>query len=475
MMPFKYKTIYCELIIQKVHFINLIGMCKKYFKQLRCFCIIYKFKSIISSKIHFTFFLSTIFIITKNYGQTTLDYYINAAKQNSPLINENKNLNKVNQFEIEKLIALYSKPQLGITANYLFAPIVATSNGKNTLQLNSQGADKYFGYDLGATNGGQYQALLNVSQPLNNGQRITTLSEQYNIATQVNENNIKLTAHDLEKIITDQYLLCLQDMKQFQYATETISLLDNQKILLKKLVESSIYKQSDLILLNIEYQNFLGQLASYKSNYRRDLFDLNILSAIDDTALVILSEPTISLSTEAQLSGFVEKYRLDSLNAINQQKIFELKYKPQLLAFANTGLNATYAGTLPSRFGLGGGLSLVYNLFDGNQKNTNKKKTAVLLQSLSAYKEKFETQNKIRKSKFLQEINSYSERIAIIQEQLKDYKTLLDTYRKEIITGEISITNYLITIKNMAIVQRDITLLLSQKLSLINTYNYWNW
>lgn len=408
-------------------------------------------------------------------AQNDFTYYITAAKQNSPLINDNKNQSQANQLEIERLKAFYTKPQIGITANYLFSPIISTDNNKTSFQPNTEGATNYYGYDLAYSNGGQYSAMVNVTQPLFNGQRYKTASEQLNVTSQINENNAKLSEHDIEKIVGDQYILCLQDNKQIAYAEEIVKLLTDQKDVLKKLVENSIYKQSDLTLLNIELQNFLAQLTTFKANYQRDLMDLNIICGINDTTLVQLEKSDLKLNNDIDNSNFLEKYRLDSLNLIAQQKAFELKYKPQLNLFGNTGLNAVYAPTIPSRFGVAVGLSFTYNFFDGNQKAINRNKTLVLEKSVSFYKDNFITQNSIRKSKILTELQSYTDRIAIAEQQLKDYDLLLNSYKNEILSGQLSIINYTMVLKNMATVQRDYTLLFSQQQSLINTYNYWNW
>ena len=100
-----------------------------------------------------------------------------------------------------------------------------------------------------------------------------------------------------------------------------ITILENQKSILNKLVTNSIYKQSDETLLNIEYQNYQGQLATLKANYQRDLFDLNILCGIDDNTVINLTENVIELTSEKKSSAFVEKFNLDSLNLATQQKL----------------------------------------------------------------------------------------------------------------------------------------------------------
>jgi len=329
-----------------------------------------------------------------NAQDTALDYYISNAIQNSPLIYENNNLSKVNQLEIQRLKASYTKPQIGLTANYLFAPIISTDNSKTTFEPNSSGANNYYGYDIGASNGGEYQALLNITQPLFGSEKYKVASELVNIETQMNENDNKLNQHDIEKIVTDQYILCLQDSKQINDAVIIVNLLADQQAILKKLVENSIYKQSDLVLLNIEYQNYFSQLTSFKSNYHTDLLELNSICGIDDTSLVQLQNIELILKNKVSNSLFLESYRLDSLHLAAQQNVFEFQYKPQLNLYANTGLWAFTIPDIPQRFGLSAGLSLSWPIFDGNQKKINQQKTILLEQNISFQKNYYENQKK---------------------------------------------------------------------------------
>ena len=408
-------------------------------------------------------------------AQNDLNHYIVVAKQNSPLINDNENQSKASLYDAERTKAQYTNPQIGIAANYLFAPIISKDNNKTTFVPNAENADRYYGYDLANSNGGTYQAMLNATQPLFNGERYKIAIEPLVVTSKIYQNNNKLNAHDIEKLVTDQYILCLQDMKQTQYAAAMAKLLDDQKYILTKLVENSLYKESDLMLLNIEHQNFLAQSIAFKANYRRDLMDLNILAGINDTALIQIENVEIIFNKSISNSLFLEKYNLDSLNLMAQQKTFELKYKPQFNLFANTGLNATYAPTIANRLGMSAGLSFTYNFFDGNQKEMNRNRTRVITQSVSFYKNNFVVQNTIRKSKITTELDSYAARISLAEGQLKEYDALLNSYKKEIVSGQLSIINYVTVLKNMAMAQRDYTLLFSQKQSLINTYNYWNW
>ncbi|MBI1288903.1 MAG: hypothetical protein GC178_15150 [Flavobacteriales bacterium] len=418
-----------------------------------------------------------VLIGVMTHAQNTLQYYVDAAQANSPVINDNLNQADASKYESERLRALYLRPQVGISASYMFAPIISKDNGKVSFQPNAEVADRYFGYDLAASNGGTYQALLNLTQPLFNRKTFETANEQLYAAAEINRNNAKLSAHDIEKAVTDQYILCTQDRMQLDYVRSMHSLLKEQREVLEKLVEHGIYLRSDLTQLQIETQNMAAQQAGFMANYRRDLLDLNIMCGINDTAIVDILPPDLEVTQQATESNsfFLEKYRLDSMNLMAQQHSFELKYRPQVSFFANTGLNAVYAPTMANRFGLSAGITFNYNFFDGGQKKLNRNKIGVNLSSIEGYKKNFIDQNTVRKTKILNEMRSYDQRMVILEQQLEDYRTLLDSYRMQLVSGQLSVINYITTVKNMAAVQRDHALLFTQRQLLINAYNYWNW
>jgi len=410
-------------------------------------------------------------------AQHSLQDYIYKAKENSPLLFDNKQQIQVNQLETERLKAVYTKPQISLSASYLFAPILSQDNGKTQFNANAYSADKYVGYDLAASNGGTYQGLINYNQPLFNASLLKAYSNQSLIQKQRNENAIKLTEHDIEKLITDQYLLCLLDKNQMLFADSMLKLIKEQISIVETLVNNSILKQSDLSLLNIEYQNNFGMYSTFKATYMRDLMDLNVLCGLEDTSYLLLDDINLELSQLSVnlTSNYLEKFKIDSLNILSTQLVFETKYKPQLNLYSNAGLNAVYAPTIANRFGMSAGLNFTWNLFDGNQKSIVQEKTDLQLQSIAFSKNYFTNQNSLRKTKILGELNSYDERKIIAESQLKEYDHLLLLYRKEIVQGQLSVLSYITTLKNMTTVKRDYFLLETNRQLLINAYNYWNW
>ncbi|MBK7653462.1 MAG: hypothetical protein IPJ20_25805 [Flammeovirgaceae bacterium] len=202
--------------------------------------------------------------------------------------------------------------------------------------------------------------------------------------------------------------------------------------------------------------------------------DLRVLCGISDTTYQVLGDIDLQLGEDVTVSKFTERYRLDSLNLAATQNVFEQKYKPLVGLYANTGLNAVYAPTILNRFGFSAGINFTMTLTDGKQRNITQQRTSVLMKSTQAYKNFFYNQNGVRKNRVLTELKAVTERLVILEDQLKEYQKLLEFYKLELSRGQISVINYVTTLKSVMTTQRDFVLLQSNKQSLINLYNYWN-
>ena len=126
----------------------------------------------------------------------------------------------------------------------------------------------------------------------------------------------------------------------------------------------------------------------------------------------------------------MKKYELDSLYLISLQQLSELKYQPQLNLFANDGLNAVYMPGL-NRLGFSFGLKFSQVLFDGNQRHYTMEKTAILTQDIAFKKQRFITENSIRKTKITDQINSIDKQLDMKINQKKEYDKLIGIYKTE--------------------------------------------
>jgi len=419
-------------------------------------------------------YLFLLFSISLSAQKNDLGYFLGTAKTNSPLINRSKNESIIAGLDLKQVRSILSKPEVNIESAVLFAPIISHDNNSNRFQLVSDGADKYTGYDLAVTEGGQYQAVVSVRQSLFTGSKYQAYSDLTDVFRRINENNITLTIHEIEQLVTYQYLLCLKSKMEVENNLLILKELNDQLVIIKKLVENGIYKQTDLMLLQIEYKNYEVERNTLNTNYINNFYDLNLLSGINDTAVTDIQEVDLQIKSDIfSGSRFMTSYMLDSLNILSSLSIEELKYKPEIGVFADAGLNAVY---LPSfnRLGFSTGITFKMNLFDGKQKEIMRNRAAVNLNSIGFEKSNFLTKNDIYKNKTLSNINSLDDRLKIIEGQSAQYKTLFDVYTRELSQGEISVIDYKYLLKDIVAKMRERLLLKMEKQILINSYNYWN-
>ena len=251
--------------------------------------------------------------------------------------------------------------------------------------------------------------------------------------------------------------------------------LEGQLLIMQKLVENAIYKQSDLMLMQIEYENYGLFYASSISEYKTNLYDLNLLCGINDTTTVDLQELDLKLNNNKPVSsGFLDSFRLDSLNINAEQKISNLKYKPQVNLFADAGLNAVY---LPSfdRLGFSTGITFSWNIFDGNQKKIQNQRTYINMQTIDFERQNFLTQQQVNKNNILSQLTSLGNRIMLTENQISKYDQLLTVYHAQLSQGEISVIDYKNIVKDFALKKQDKLLLDLEKQALIISFNYWNY
>lgn len=407
--------------------------------------------------------------------QRDLNFYLNQAKTNSPLINKTKNDNEIVKLDLQQVRSILAKPEVNIVSGIMFAPIVSHDNNSNRFEWVSNGAANYTGHDLALSDGGQYQALVSVNQPLLAGAKLKKYENKAAISGQINDNNIELTVHELEQVIAYQYILCLKSKMQISNSLLLLKDLDAHLKILEKLVENAIYKQTDLMLLQLEIQNYEAEYKTFQSEYEAGLYDLNLICGIRDTALIEPEETDLILETaDVSNSKFSTAYRLDSLNIIAEQALYELKYKPQLDLFANAGLNAVYLPAF-NRVGFSTGITLTWNIFDGRQRDIQREKSKVNLQTVEFEKKTILAQNEISKKKVLGQINSIDGRIMLNEAQTDQYSKLYEAYSRELSQGEASVMDFKNLLKDISAKKQENIMLKMEKQLLINTYNYLNY
>jgi len=407
--------------------------------------------------------------------QRDLNYFLDQARMNSPLIQKNKNDNKILQLDLQQTERILKSPVISLESGLLFAPIISHDTHPGTFNLATSNSTNYSGYDLGITNGGQYQAYISAIQPLLGKMNLKAYSVKSEIANQQNNNSISLNIHEIGQLVAYQYILCLKSKTQIGNGKTILIQLEDQLAIMHKLVENAVYKQSDLMLLEIEKQNIELTIKSSEDDYKSNLYDLNLLCGIKDSTQTDISDIELTLEPQSITdSKFLASYKLDSLSFLADQSINELKYKPQLNAYANAGYNASGIPTF-DRFGLSAGLTFSWNLYDGGQRKLERQKLNVNINTLQFEKNYFMTQQEINKSKIISQLKSLDERRLILVNQVAKYDQLYKVYADELAQGLVSVMDFKNLLKDITAKKQDYLLLKMEKQLLVNSYNYWNY
>ena len=406
-------------------------------------------------------------------GSKSLHYYIETAKENSPLIADYRNRTEIEQAELERLKAMYTHSRLELNGDYLFVPIVSKDGGRAAFKWNARSATDYYGYDLGESSG-SFHAGATWTHPLLGRSPYKVAQEQAKINTDMANNRIRMEEHQLERSVTEQYLLCLLDKAQIDFTDSVGTVIDRRIEIVRKLVANGLSKQSDLNLLMIEREANAELHTAACQDYHTHLMDLNLLCGIDevtDVALSDISQP-VRLRNDGESSLFTEQYRLDSLNTAVALRSFNLQYKPKLDLFVNGGLQVGDFSGWYRHFGLSAGVTLSWTIFDGRQKE----RQAVWQQNtIRTYKENSEYQRNMRIKQCLSELGRYDERERALERQLAEYESVLADYGKEMDAGQVSVLDYITVLRSKIQTEKDRLLLRTNKQLVIAAYNYWNW
>ncbi len=301
-------------------------------------------------------------------GERNLAFYMETARRHSPLLQDYRNRESVQRLERERLKSLYTRSRLELNGEYLFVPVISKDGGRTSFQWNAQDGTDYYGYDLGESSG-HLHAGFTWTQPLLGRGSYRAAEEQVRVQAAILSDDIRLEEHQLERAVAEQYLLCLLDKSQMDFADSIGKVLERQESLVRELARNGMAAQSDLHLLAIERAANCDLQIAARQSYRSHLSDLNLLCGIADTATVELAAVELRPGlAEGPSSLFLEQYRLDSLSVVADLNFFKAQYKPQLNLFVDGGLRVSEYARVCRHFGWSAGLTFSWTIFDGRQK-----------------------------------------------------------------------------------------------------------
>jgi outer membrane protein TolC len=333
-----------------------------------------------------------------------------------------------------------------------------------------------WGYDEAVSNTGNYLGVVSVSQSLLAKKILAPQYESVNISKQSIANASRISAHDLEKSITDQYLVAYSSLKTLSYNESVYQLLKDEEKLLASFVQQGIYRQTDYLSFGIAIRSEEIQIRESKMHYRNDLRILNLLCGINDTAYVVLKDPSLRPFMHAKNnSPFLAQLRIDSLKITTQRSIVRSNYRPRLNWFADAGFLGSNPALLYKNFGTSFGLNFSMPLYDGKQRDLQYQKLAINESTRTAYKQFFETQYDQHILQINMQLKENDGLTAAIREQITASESLIEMSRQLLNKGELPVTDFIITIKNYLDVESQLNQAQLTHMQLISEFNYWNW
>ena len=389
----------------------------------------------------------------------SLDSYIRQGLQNSPLLKDYANQLQLSSIDSATLNA-QRKPQVNGIGMLLVAP---TYNG--------------WGYDQAITNTGNYAGQANVSQSIFTKNIYAPQYEALTIEKQSITNTSKLSEHDLMKAITDQYITAYSSFNLISYTQSTYKLLKEEEMLLQKFVQSGVYKQTDYLSFEIAVQSQEIQIKQLQIQYKNDLRQLNLICGINDTSYHVLANPglQVTLPKVKSNSPFLIQFKIDSLKITNQKSLIDVKYLPRLNWFADAGLLGSNPSLLYKNFGTSFGINFSMPIYDGKQKKLQYQKLSINESTRTNYESFFKTQYNQHIDMVNRQLVENEQLSSQIKKQIAMSETLINASKELLNKGGLSVTDFIITIKNYIDIKSQLNQFELQKLRLTNELNYWNW
>lgn len=391
-------------------------------------------------------------------GSRPLDFYLNRAAQNSPLLKDYNNQRLANMIDSLRLAASL-KPQVSGSSTNSYAP---TFGG--------------WGYDGAITNGANFSQLVTVSkQFLPKG----SLENQYEAIRLLNESlnaNGRLSVTDLNKSITAQYITAYGNWEQISFNTELLNLLRKEEVLLKKMTQKGVYRQTDYLAFLVTLQQQEIQLSQARLQFQTDFATLNYLTGINDTVALPLEKPllTIAAIPDPQSTVFYQQYRVDSLKLRNNDALIDYSYKPKINAYVDGGYVTTFQEQYWKNFGTSIGLNVTVPIYDGRQRKMQHDKISIAERTRQGYRDFFLQQYQQQVAQLSQQLRTTQALIDQQNAQIKYVETLMEANHKLLETGDAHIADYLLAINNYLNAKHAIRQNNINRLQLINQINYWN-
>ncbi|HEX7366393.1 MAG TPA: TolC family protein [Pelobium sp.] len=390
--------------------------------------------------------------------QKDLQYFLQQAKTNSPLLKDFQNQLTLISLDSLKLRA-GPLPQVNASSNLLYAPVISG-----------------FGYDPAITNGQLVSGLITVSKEITTSARLKTLIKGLQLSRDSLGNQRALSALNLEKSISAQYITTWGNQQLLELSKETLILLQKQDTLLKKLTQASVFKQTEYLAFKVNLEQQELTVLQNQNQFKNDFIALNYLCGIADTSTQTLSPiPLQSISPPSFRNSLLyQKYSIDSLKNLNALNQVALNYKPKLNVFTDAGYQSSLPVQAYKNFGVSVGLNLTIPIYDGGLRKLNISQINLRQQSQNRYRDFYQSQYQLQKMQLQKMVSHYDELINKANKQLNYSQTLIKANALQLRTGDVRMTDFLLSVKDYQNLRTNIVQNKINQLQIINQLHYFN-
>lgn len=388
----------------------------------------------------------------------TLDYFLQQASQNSPVIKDYQN-----QILIARIDSQLLRASLRTQVNFLntnsYAPII-----------------KGWGYDGAITNIANVTAIIQANRNFVTANNLAAQLRTIDLQRRALLDTIQLSQRDLVRTITDQYITAYAGQLAVDFTAEVYNLMKNEEVMLKKLTERSVFKQTDYLNFYVTMQQQELAYLQAQNQFAADYLTLNYLTGIVDTNVYRLERPDLQevMHNNIDSSVFLKRFVTDSLRLANEKDLIAYQYKPKVGAYVDGGYSSSLQVLPYKNYGFSAGLSLTIPIYDGHQKKMKYAQVDIRERTRQANKSFF--------------LNQYYQQVAQLRKQLQATELLSDKIKKQIEythtlitantklleTGDIAMRDYVAAINNYLNAQNLLTLNTIERLRTVNQINYWN-
>jgi len=374
-------------------------------------------------------------------SKNTLPYFLTTAESNSPILNDYNNQVISNRIDSLKLKATYG--------------FIITGEGNAGYSPSIKG----WGYDNALTNGQSLFSGVKVAKEFISRNNLNTRLAGINagISQVLAQKNISLQT--LKKQITDQYIVTYANQQQYNLSKEIIHLLNQEDIALKKLIQASVFKQTDYLAFKVTLQQNELTLEQQKADWQNNYSLLKYLSGIVDDTFEPLEIPSFSETLNPvsfEQSMYENAFKADSLKLSNDAKIIEYSYKPKITAFSDGGYQSSFTNTPYKNFGMSVGVGVTIPIYDGHQKKMLLQQNQLSLQTRQKYLEQTQRQYQQQILQINNQLEQYDKLINIANQQITYAKTLVEANAKQLPTGDIRMADFILSINNLLSLKENI-------------------